>query len=388
MRNGRWTWFLGVLFVFVVVVVIMKLNDRLIDEVRDDGVSQPARSTQRVSSSRAYHSDSDLDVDSMPFSVPAAPASISQYTDRLAGLEGGSLKYHQALKEIVSIWVANDPAGLADWLFELEKQGGVGSRMALNDMSKIWVMRDPLAAIDHFESSSLASESQRMVGLSVALMEWGKVAPQEAWGRYNTIPLMAEDSSVATEILSSWAEIDPQGASEKIAGLVNSGSDQAHMGNLAVAALLAEPEGIIEDVAEAAQLERMEDARLWLEALPVESVTRSVATSRLMSSWLSLDPQAASQWLVDQPESEARTNGIRSMANAITVEDPESAVMWAMELPQGNSQIITLSRAYDYWLAKDSVAAQEYANANFDEAIWQAISDDGQDAGEDITERE
>jgi len=387
MQFNKWVWLLGVLVVVLISVVIKNRSGK--PEGNDVSAEriESARTAQRISSPRSDDSDA------MPFSVPAAPASISHFTDRLAGLEGGSLEYHQTLKEITTIWGEKDPAALAEWLFELEQKGGAGVRMAISEMTKIWASKDPLGAIDHFESSALATESQRMIGISVVLMEWGREDPEAAWDRLNTTPLMADDSNVATEILSSWAEVDALAAAEQIAGLVSSGDDQAHMGNLAVEALLAEPEGISGDEAEAAQLERVDYARLWLEALPVDSAARSVATSRLLGSWLSVDPQAASQWLVDQPESAARTNGIRSMANAITVKDPESAVIWAMELPQGNAQMSTLGRAYDYWFAKDPVAAQEYANANFDEALLKAISGEGEDGGEvpldeDITELE
>ena len=82
-----------------------------------------------------------------------------------------------------------------------------------------------------------------------------------------------------------------------------------------------------------------------MESLPAESSARSVASSRLVAGWLAVDPVAASQWVIDQPDSPGRTGAIEALANSITAEDPESAVIWSLELPDGRSQYATLGRA-------------------------------------------
>ena len=142
MQFNKWVWLLGVLVVLFISVVIKNRSGK--PEGNDVGAEriESARATQRISSSKSDDSEA------MPFSVPAAPASISHFTDRLAGLEGGSLEYHQTLKEITTIWVEKDPAALAEWLFELEQKGGAGARMSLSDMSKVWASKDPLGAVE------------------------------------------------------------------------------------------------------------------------------------------------------------------------------------------------------------------------------------------------
>ena len=81
MQFNKWVWLLGVLVVLFISVVIKNRSGK--PEANDVGAEriESARATQRISSFRGDDSEA------MPFSVPAAPASISHFTDRLAGLD-------------------------------------------------------------------------------------------------------------------------------------------------------------------------------------------------------------------------------------------------------------------------------------------------------------
>ena len=210
-------------------------------------------------------------------------------------------------------------------------------------------------------------------------MHWSQKDPVAAWEHLEKTVFMEEDSNTVTELLSSLAKVDASYASAKITALVSLGDGEAEMGNIAMRALLAEPAAIADqrdpEVAAAASLQRIGNALSWLETLPVESDVRSVATAGLMGKWVELDAEAASQWLIDQPDSAGRINAIETMINSITAEDPESAVIWALELPQGDSQSMILGRAFSYWVAKDAQAAREFADTNFDQAQLDAITE-------------
>lgn len=386
MFSAKWLGLsLGLLLMVIFLAQLLRQDDSK-DGLEDSGKGglEQNRSAMRVASKQSsYREDEPAPV------VSSSLGSSSSYAQRLVGLEVGSSQYHKVLAEITAAWGKEDPAALADWLFELEQEGGIGVRLSLSDMAKSWAKRDPQAALEHFQSSDLCTESQRILGMSNILMEWAQQEPVAAWQVLGGIPELNDDSSLMTEILSSWAGIDASAASQEISNLINGGNDQAEWGNLVIDSLLSPSEaedeqGLDEAGHRESSLGRIEGARLWLEALPLDSDVRSVATAALARDWLKLEPGNASQWLVDLPDSEGRTNGIQAMVSAVTPNDPESAVIWALELPSGNLQESLLSRAYSYWQAKEPEAAAQFAEAHFDEVMLEIIAEpDGNTATEE-----
>lgn len=377
MFSAKWLGLSLGLLVMVVFLAQLLRQDNSADgrEGSGKGGLEQNRSAMRVASKQASYRDGEP----APV-VSSSLGSSSSYAQRLVGLEVGSSQYHKVLAEITAAWGKEDPAALADWLFELEQQGGIGVRLSLSDMANSWAKRDPQAALEHFQSSDLCTESQRILGMSNILMEWAQQEPVGAWQALGGIPELSDDSSLMTEILSSWTGIDASAASQEISNLINGGNDQAEWGNLVIDSLLSPSEaedeqGLDEAELRESSLGRIEVARLWLEALPLDSNVRSVATAALARNWLKVEPSHASQWLVDLPDSEGRTNGIQAMVSAVTPNDPESALIWALELPSGNLQESLLSRAYSYWQAKEPEAAAQFAEAHFDEAILDIITE-------------
>ena len=124
-------------------------------------------------------------------------------------------------------------------------------------------------------------------------------------------------------------------------------------------------------------------ARTWLEGLPPDSDTRVAATAGLLGSWTQADPEAASQWLIDQPPSAARNAGIESMIGSVSAEDPEAAAIWALELPPGRSQTLHLLRTLSRWRSQDTAAAEAFISKSLDPALAGKVRAEFADRGRD-----
>ncbi|MGB2012015.1 MAG: hypothetical protein ACPHYF_10850, partial [Akkermansiaceae bacterium] len=213
MFSAKWLGLsLGLLLMVIFLAQLLRQDDSK-DGLEDSGKGglEQNRSAMRVASKQSsYREDEPAPV------VSSSLGSSSSYAQRLVGLEVGSSQYHKVLAEITAAWGKEDPAALADWLFELEQEGGIGVRLSLSDMAKSWAKRDPQAALEHFQSSDLCTESQRILGMSNILMEWAQQEPVAAWQALGGIPELSDDSSLMTEVLSSWAGIDASAASQEI----------------------------------------------------------------------------------------------------------------------------------------------------------------------------
>ena len=83
-----------------------------------------------------------------------------------------------------------------------------------------------------------------------------------------------------------------------------------------------------------------------------------------MSSWTKEDYAAAGNWLVSAPEGPSKQAAAAAFAETVAPYDPDSAVKWAMTLPEGADKRYTLSQIYDGWpqeTQEDRAARAEFA---------------------------
>lgn len=94
-----------------------------------------------------------------------------------------------------------------------------------------------------------------------------------------------------------------------------------------------------------------EDASQWVEWLGKHASPdrASKEASRIFGNWVRADPKAAGKWLETATESPAKEGAIGAYAGAIVTKDPESAVRWALTLPEGETRSDTLARIHERW---------------------------------------
>lgn len=74
----------------------------------------------------------------------------------------------------------------------------------------------------------------------------------------------------------------------------------------------------------------LENAKQWISSLTGSS--HAAATGALIKSWCSTDSVAASTWLRDLPNGDAKIQGVKTLINEIKDSDAESAAVWKTSL--------------------------------------------------------
>ena len=107
----------------------------------------------------------------------------------------------------------------------------------------------------------------------------------------------------------------------------------------------------------------------WIEwignTLPAEKGTESVRA--MVNYWTEKDYIAAGKWLVSTPAGPTKNAAIRSYAEAVARNEPETAAQWALTLPPGTNRDATLANIYRNWPVKDpatKAAAEKFKVAH------------------------
>ena len=79
--------------------------------------------------------------------------------------------------------------------------------------------------------------------------------------------------------------------------------------------------------------------------------SRPIAT--LEPNWTVADPQAASTWLLEQPEGNSRDAGIGALARATFDSDPASAVTWAANMSDAKRRMDAVGIGIHVWRERD-----------------------------------
>ncbi len=156
---------------------------------------------------------------------------------------------------------------------------------------------------------------QRFQKLAVVAAQWGMADPLAAMAALESLPPEAMERSVSSQIIHGWARQDPQGALDWV--LENGDSPQASVMLSAVLQLLSQ-----DDLNAALDVAR---------SLPVEQ--RQNAMHSLLGTWVSADPQAATQWVLNESADGERESYLGTMAALLAHQDQEAMSEWLDELP-------------------------------------------------------
>ena len=104
----------------------------------------------------------------------------------------------------------------------------------------------------------------------------------------------------------------------------------------------------------------------WMgETLPVQS--RDSEVSQVVRNWTNNDYRAAGEWLAEQSTGKTKTAAISGYVDAISKYDPQTAVDWAVTMPQGKAQQDSLRTIYNNWPGtEEQKAARETFAKQYD----------------------
>ncbi len=289
----------------------------------------------------------------------------------------------EVMKQIGKAWAAQDPA--AALAFAAERRGLSGIQLAQSVMSE-WAQRDLAAAMAYVGAQT---ESLTKAKLGLPLIEaWAKSDPQAAlvWANDN---LKGESRAVAAaSVVKAMAAQDFNAAAEFIAGLEPGGGKNRAVNQLVetwlgddwlnkkdgakateilqwmselpepdarryameqaswrlfhaapeeTIAFLNSPQGatapqqMFDRAAQHLAQKNPESAMQWAAALPPER--RSAARASVLSEWLSSRPEAAQQWVREQPAGDSRAGLVSTATMNLAWHSAETTRAWLESLP-------------------------------------------------------
>jgi len=275
---------------------------------------------------------------------------------------------------------------------------------------RTWASKDPKAAADHISKNMLKEGgddwSMRRTASSVAsewakqdanaALAWAKGLPDEVKGDAlgNIIeqittddPLRAAEVAMGFEgeqqerslrtIADRWSANEPEKALKWAEGLTSEGrvgvmeealenwvrkdaeSTVAYLDKMESSERDSIMKEVVEQWARNGE-EATAEAAKWV-ASQDDGKGKVDATGEVVGQWMRSDPEAASEWLGEQPVGDARDRGVAALLRDRSVrEDPSAAVAWADTISNDEMRSEQVERSARSWLASDRASALEY----------------------------
>jgi hypothetical protein len=289
----------------------------------------------------------------------------------------------EVMKQIGKAWAAQDPA--AALAFAAERRGLNGIQLAQSVMSE-WAQRDLSAAMAYVGAQT---ESLTKAKLGLPLIEaWAKSDPEAALVWANEHLKGEARAAAAASVVKTMAAQDLNAAAEFVAGLEPGGGKNRAVNQLVETwlgddwmnkkdgtkagealqwmASLPEPDarrqamdqaswrlfyaapdetiaflnspqgatasqGMFDRAAQHLAQKNPESAMQWAAALPADR--RGAAQNSVLSEWLNSRPEAAQQWVRQQPAGSGRSTLITTATMNLAWNSPEATRAWLTSLP-------------------------------------------------------
>lgn len=260
-------------------------------------------------------------------------------------------------------WASSNPQNARAWVEALAE--GSSKEGLIYGLLDGWSMSDFAGAAAYAESRprSEARDEFRKLLLQRALASGGMAAAQQWVQRIpNDEHNQLYKQRAFDEVIRTMLYRDPSAAAHWIAQ--NAG--QAYLGGSAVA----------ETAAKMAQSAPME-ALNWMQHLPgISDAQRTDGSAAAMNHWVEKDPQAAGNWIAQNPQHPAYDRLAGEYARAIAGEDLQAAREWTQSIKDENARLnaeLASARAYlkKYGDAgKQSLVAAGYRQEAIEQANW------------------
>ncbi len=236
-----------------------------------------------------------------------------------------------------------------------------------------WGEQDGLSALSYALEST--SYWEREVNIKAAISGWARSEPEEAykWAKSNPTNSLFNNSRL-NSVLKEIAQKNPEDAFK----LASEVSDESH-----------KSEALKTVVDELVTRGLLGEAINWSLAL-ADGMPRTLSLAYAVQKWARYEPEAAGNWVSENFDDPATGELSDTVARMWSASDPNNAMSWAVNLPEGNIRKESLHTIVERWI-KDSgyLPAAEYLNqfephADFDtttrEIVVRAMNDDPESA--------
>ena len=334
------------------------------------------------------------------------PATAAKLLSSLPANNQTSQHYSQ----LAGQWAQQDPEAAQKWVESLP--AGQAREQAKNGIIGALMRNDPAKAADILGGSVVTNQNSYKIGMLVG--EWVKTDQTAALAWLDSLDLRGDAGrNVHSQFMHNWANEDAAAASRYALGIQDEKTRQQAIGSLVSAWGNNDPvaardwimnsldgESKNQSLNSLIQNLNYQDHTMALQYyqeatanLPQEVIDKSFGStaSQLASSWAQHDLKAASQWVLNLPEGETRSNSIRSMVDDLgdhdikqaaefvntlavgkerdrAVEvlvydlgnqgDPESAFDWAASVSDDSQRENLIRNAAHRWKESDLAAAQ------------------------------
>jgi hypothetical protein len=271
------------------------------------------------------------------------PATALTMLTEAGDLADNKMMSEHLLSSSLANWAEKDPSAAMEWV----RENGA---------------KYPDLVTDDVKASLVKGAGEYDMSLAFGLIsELGMESPQEA---LNELASPAKSPSERTEYVNLLREFiktsegtdqnlsASESISELVSGLVKDGFDS---GSAWMSENLSPAE--MSDLANRiGHTSKSADKGNWInwmgENLPEKKRESNVRS--IVRNWTNQDYSAAGEWLASQPAGETKTAAISGYVGAISKYEPQTAVDWALTMPEGKAQQEALKTIHKNWPRSDA----------------------------------
>ncbi len=246
--------------------------------------------------------------------------------------------------QALSGWASADPAAARAWFDAIDEDSQFGREHLKRDLVRGMAIADPATAADFALALGAAGDrrAKEMIGVvTQTVMQTGGAARAADWA--SALPEGDLRGHAMWEVARARVRDDPEAASEWGSVLASRGDGNAG----SVAYGVSMEWGHRDGAANVA----------WLDSLGDNEMTAS-AYGPALAGWTKRDPMAASEHVLNMPESEGREHAIGGLVYTHRWEDPQAAIAWAGEIADPDRHELVLGLAAEAYLRKDRTQAE------------------------------
>lgn len=239
------------------------------------------------------------------------------------------------------------------------------NRMSLMLLMNKYGEVNPENAID-YANNNIAKKQTKKMTIETIISSWAKQDPNAAynWYQRNEKSDLNEQSFALVSIFKSFANINLNGAIDKIYALKNKSKD-TNMALIGITASLQSTEdfqtmltrsdefenkGIKNQIIGSWAAKDPQEASQWLDSID-DNKEKIILQAKVFSTWIHSDPQEAADWYLNQANEDKSQKYANKIVSSWGRNNPEDALYWLNQQPSINNDktIATLiaSSAYN-----------------------------------------
>lgn len=259
-------------------------------------------------------------------------------------LKGQGMTANMAKMGIVSTWAQSDPEAVWKWYQDNkgnDASGGMmgGANMSLTGIFSSLVVKDPdkaFARLDQLEG--LMEKQMAMAGMFQSSL-FDESTREKVLAKVQAIEDKDSRKQMQNGLASQWLMFDQENASKWIESLPE--DQRSDVARSAGAALL------------------MNDPKKGAEFMlrNATEADRPKAYSHIAAMWANQNPNAAGEWLGQQPQGPELDEARTVFAQTVASKDGESAIAWAKTITDPAQRVNSVQNVWKTWRKTDALAA-------------------------------